>query len=228
MKRKRVRSKDKRSAKSTTPSTLYVLTAIAVCATLIVGISKIQHNSTSATKAKMAQTPTPTLTPPFFTADDKVTWKTVGGRKYPYAFSYPETLSILAFIDDPIDALAINWNNIPPQQNILSNIEFLDANGRKYVAKQKNYVADYWKFFSGLKGVNGSVEEFTNSNGLKGFKARYLDSNGQFAVQHVFFIIPNDNRVMIHLANGPLDPKIFNKIVDTVSYTVPPRTKKTR
>lgn len=171
-------------------------------------------NPTSASPAEK-QPPTAPLR---FTAASDVSWLKQSGKIYPYTFSYPSTLPLVVFPGDESDKIAIAWGNIPPQVNILINIEFIKSRDAKYLNMSKiEYVKNWYKFFSGLKGVK-KVEPFTNTNGLKGYKASYIDLSDQTPNTNVFFEVPNDPNLMILLANGILDPQIFDRIVDSLSW----------
>lgn len=167
-------------------------------------------------KADITQPPTAPLR---FTASSDVNWKTFSGKIYPYSFSYPETLPLVVFPDDPTDSVAIAWGNIPPQVNILLNMEFIDQRDPKFVSQPKiEYVKNWYKFFSGLKGV-AKVESFTNAQGLKGYKASYLNWADQAPNLDVFFEIPGNKTTMIHLANGILDPNIFDRLIHSLKWS---------
>lgn len=161
---------------------------------------------------------TPPTAPQRFSAPKDDTWKIWKGRLHPYAFSYPTSLTLLIFTGDVTDSVAISWGNIPPQQNLLINMEFIDQRDGSYVTQPKiQYVRNWWKFFSGLRGVS-KVEEFTNTQGLKGYKAVYVNYANATPNTDIFFEIPGDSSTMIHLANGLLDPVLFERIVDSVRW----------
>lgn len=160
----------------------------------------------------------PPTAPLRFTAASDVSWLKQSGKIYPYTFSYPSTLQIVVFPDDLSDKIAIAWGNIPPEYNILLNIEFIKSRDPKYFDLPKiEYVRNWYKFFSGLKGAK-KVEPFTNTNGLKGYKASYINLSDQTPNTNVFFEVPGDPNLMILLANGILDPQIFDRIVDSLSF----------
>lgn len=129
----------------------------------------------------------------------------ISGRIYPYSFEAPDTLTLVTFPNDPYDIYALSINNQPPEQNVLIGVD--KAEGGK-----RAYVENWWKQFGGLKGVE-SITQFTNSNGLKGYKAKYINGSGI----DVFFESP-DGKYMIHLANGPLSKQVFDAIVDSVKW----------
>ena len=161
-----------------------------------------------------------------FKAESSVKYKKFIGTLNPYEFSYPETLTLVIFpTNPPTDSVAIVWNDIPPQQNILLNIEVIKDRNPDMVGKPKSdFVQNWWRHFSGLKGV-ASMTTFTNSNNLKGYKAQYINSLGQYPNVDVFLEVPGRDDIMVHLANGILDWAIFDAIVDSVSWNSPSPTK---
>jgi hypothetical protein len=153
-----------------------------------------------------------------FTAPSNATWVSVFGRIYPYSFQAPKTLKLVTFPNDQFDIYAIDWNNAPPDQNVLIGVDNLNRNDnlKQYVkVSKRGYVENWWKQF-GLTGVS-SITEFTNSNNLKGYRARYTTASGLSPNEDVFFEAPNPVYV-IHLASGVLDPSVFNLIIDSVSW----------
>lgn len=179
----------------------------------------------------LGPSPTTAVQPPTaplrFTASADVSWTAQGGKIYPYSFSHPSTLSLVVFPGDPTDSIAIAWGNLPPQHNILFNMELIDKRDEKLLNKPKiEFVRNWYKFFSGLKGVS-SVQPFTNTNGLKGYKASYINYADASPNTDVFFELPNQPNIMLHMANGILDPVIFNRIIDSVKWT-PPTPKPTK
>ena len=160
----------------------------------------------------------PTAVPVKFTASATVPYKEKIGANYPYSFSYPETLPIVVFTNDPTDSVAIDWDNITAQKNVLFNIELIEKRDKSMIVKPKiEYVKNWWQYFSGLKGVN-SVTPFANLGGLKGYRAQYINNSGSAPNEDIFFEVPGRHDIMIHLANGILDAAIFDKIVDSVKW----------
>jgi len=171
----------------------------------------------------LGPSPSPAQQPPTaplrFTADSTVSWTTQSGRIYPYSFSYPSTLSLVVFPGDPTDSVAIAWGNVNPQQNLLFNMELIEQRDETYINKPKiEFVKNWYKFFSGLKGV-ASVKPFTNANGLKGYRASYINYADASPNVDIFFEIPGQNNLMLHAANGIVDPVIFDRIIDSVKWT---------
>ena len=168
-------------------------------------------------------TDNPPTAPQRFTAPADVKWVTYQGKTHPYSFSYPETLSLASFPNDPLDAVGIAWGNLNPQFNILLDIENIQEIDPQYVGNTEAFVRNWWRRFSGLKDVL-SVDKFTNTQGLKGYKAVYVNLAGQTPNLDVFFEVPGNPKLVIHLANGILDPLIFNRIVDSVRWNPPTPT----
>lgn len=162
----------------------------------------------------------PPTAPQLFTAGPEVKWVKFQGKIFPYSFNYPETLMLGVFPNDPSDAVAIQWGNLPPERNLFLNVEDVAAREGAYVGKPEEFVRNWYRFFSGLKGVQ-SIEKFTNSGGLVGYRALYINSLDQTPNVDVFFEIPNDANHLVHIANGILDPVIFDRMVDSVSYEPP-------
>lgn len=148
-------------------------------------------------------------------------WVTNKGKIYPYTFQTPQSMELVTFPDDVYDIYAIKWGNILPQSNVLIGVDNLrnDEKNKAYISGSKRtYVNEWWKQFSGLKGV-GSIEEFVNSKGLKGYRVKYLNAAGQSPNDDIFFEVQGKPEYVIHLASGILDMTLFNKIVDTVAWS---------
>lgn len=140
------------------------------------------------------------------------TWATWKGQKYPYSFSYPSSLSLGFFPNDPFDAVTIFWNDTNPSENLLVRVE-------KRTAKEKNtrlYVENWWKQYN-FSGVS-TVEEFTTKQGLKGFRAKYNNSSGNVPNEHVFLEVPNKPELVIWMSQKLLEKPIFDRIVDSLTW----------
>jgi len=159
----------------------------------------------------------PPTAPQRFTAGPNVPWKEYKGKVYNYSFKYPETLKLGIFPDDPTDSVAIIWGNIPAQRNIFINVENIPSRDPAYVGKVEDFARNWWKFFSGLKGLV-SIEKFVNTSGLTGYRAIYINNADQSPNIDIFFAVSNDPNKVIHIANGILDPEIFERIVDSLNY----------
>lgn len=157
--------------------------------------------------------PTPTQ------AQGGAAWVEQKGKIFPYSFSYPSSLSLGVFPDDPFDAVTIFWGNTNPQENLLLRIEDLNKipNMKNYVGKsKKSYVENWWKQYN-WKGV-ASVSEFTNSKGLKGYRAKYTDAGGTSPHDNIFFEIPGRPELVIWMSGKLLEQSIFDRIVDSVTW----------
>jgi len=155
-----------------------------------------------------------------FIADEKSKWIMWIGKTFPYQFFYPETLQLSGFPNDPNDSVGIAWDGKKPAENILINVIDLSKNTTfvPYVKKpKKEFVSNWWKQFSGLTGVS-PITEFTNKKGLKGYKARFINTKGETPNLDVFFEIPKNPTLMIRIANGIIDPPVFDTIVESVEW----------
>jgi len=162
---------------------------------------------------------TPTA-PLRFAIAPNTSWMTYKGKIYPFTFSYPATLTLVTFVNDPTDAVAISWGNIPPQLNVLLTVDSLSSNltMNPYINRPKiEYVQNWWKQYSGLKSV-ATVVEFTNSLGMRGYKAKYVNYAGETPNDNIFFEVPGRTDLIVMLANGILDPSVFDRIVDSLSW----------
>jgi hypothetical protein len=146
---------------------------------------------------------------------------TVRGNIYPYFFRSPSALKLVTLPgDNKYDIWAMSWNNTPPDQNVLIGVDNLEQSKtmNQYISSSKRpYVENWWKQFGGLKGV-ATISEFTNSQGLRGYRARYLDSANKSPNEDIFFEV-SDPKFVIHMAAGILDDSVFNTIIDSVGWS---------
>lgn len=141
-------------------------------------------------------------------------WATQTGKKYSYSFLYPSSLSLGVFPGDPFDAVTIFWGDTNPQENLLLRVETLKDPKKP----KKDYVLDWWKDYT-WKGV-ADISEFTNSKGLKGYRAKYLDSSGTSPFDHVFFEVPGRPDLVLWLSGKLLEQGVFERIVDSVTWSL--------
>ncbi len=170
--------------------------------------------------AAMPEKPTPKPSR-IFSADQSTQWIVWKGTNYPFRFSYPETLTLTGFPQDPMDSVGISWNGNKPQEHILVNIVDLSKNSMlsSLVNKpKKEFVSSWWKQYSGLIGVS-DITEFTNTKGMKGYRTQYINKQGQMPNTDVFFEVPGNKNLVIRAANGILDASVFDRIVDSVEWT---------
>lgn len=147
-------------------------------------------------------------------------WIEHKGSIYPYSFLYPSTLRIGVFPGDPFDSVTFFLENISTGNELFLRVENLETTpeAKQYAKLPKiEYVKNWWKQYNSWKGI-GAIEPFTNSKGLKGFKVKYVDQNGQTPMQHVFLEVPNKPTYIIWMANKYFSDDIFNRIVDSVQW----------
>ncbi len=151
---------------------------------------------------------------------DNATWGTWKGQKYPYSFSYPTSLSLGFFPNDPYDAVTVFWQNTDPSANLLLRVEDLSQNPdtKKYLTKPKRgYVENWWKQFT-FTGVD-VVAEFTTKIGLKGYRAIYKDSSGPLPYDQVFLEVPGKPELVVWMSQKLLETSVFNRIVDSLTWS---------
>lgn len=143
-------------------------------------------------------------------------WK---GQKYPYSFSYPTGLSLGFFPGDPFDAVTVFWGNTNPSENIFIRVEDLNviAEGKNFISKSKKEYANMWWKQYNWKGVS-EIIEFTNTKGLKGYRAKYVDTAGQTPFDNVFFEVPGRRDLVVWIGGAKLDKPLFDRIVDTFGW----------
>lgn len=206
----------------------YIKTAVVgVIIMVILSLAVLIHYKKISDFSKQTEkTPTPTPAQSVsagnsneFTVASDTPWVEVKGNIYPYSFQAPATLSLSAIPNNPYDIYAIEWKGMPPDQNVLMGVDDLKTDPARshYISEPKiNYVREWYKQF-GLKGVS-SIDTFTNSKGLKGYKAKYFNSAGATPNTDVFFEVPNHPEYVIHLASGVLSDDVFEKMIDSVSW----------
>ena len=147
-------------------------------------------------------------------------WNIQKGKNFPYEFSYPSTLSLGVFPGDPFDSVTIFWGNTNPQENLLLRVEDLTKmpDMKQYINKSKKEYAQIWWKQYGWKGIS-DVSEFTNNKGLKGYRAKYVDSSGNIPYDNIFFVVSGRDNLVIWLTGKLLEPQVFDKIVDSVSWS---------
>lgn len=144
-------------------------------------------------------------------------WGEYNGKLFPYAFSYPESLSLGWFPNDSYDSVTVFYQNMDANTNIFLRIEDLNKLGKQeYVGKPMEYVSTWWKDYN-WKGMS-SVTAFTNSKGLKGYRARYTNDSDQTPYDHVFFTVPGRLDLMIWISGKLFEQAIFDRIVDSATW----------
>lgn len=147
-------------------------------------------------------------------------WVSTSGKIFPYAFLYPNSLSLGVFPNDPFDSVTLFWGTTNPQENIFFRVENLAdmPDFKEFINKPKiEYVRVWYKPYNIWKGVS-EIIEFTNAKGLRGYRAKYRDTAGQIPFDNVFFEAPESRNLMIWLSGRLFDQSDFDRIVDSVSW----------
>lgn len=168
--------------------------------------------------------PSPSPTAPPATPNGKIpvpdtaTWSTNKGKRYPYAFAYPVTLSLGWFPNDPYDAVTVFYQGTDANANIFFRVDDLTKLKKtQYSGNTLGYAQNWWKDYN-WKGV-AAVTEFTNSGGLRGYRAKYLNSDNVTPYDHVFFEVPRNPNLVIWISGKLFTQNIFDRIVNSVSWT---------
>ncbi len=147
-----------------------------------------------------------------------VKWQEHKGKIYPYVFSYPNSLNLGVFPGDPYDSVTIFLPNTDAQKNLFFRVENLAKDAPEYVGKSKlEYAQNWWKAYSIWTGVE-SITSFANSQGLKGYRARYQLMDKTIPYEHVFFEVPNKPGLVIWISSSLFSQEVFEKIIDSVSW----------
>lgn len=147
-------------------------------------------------------------------------WITYKGKIYPFTFQHPKALTPLTFANDQSDAVTFKVSDTPPELRLMLNIETVSSRDKNLVGKAQEFARNYWKFFSGLQGLN-SIESVTNEKGMAGFKANYVVKGTKtITSDNYFFSMKVDNDHIIHVANifPPEGQAVFNRLVNSIDY----------
>lgn len=147
-------------------------------------------------------------------------WVTYKGKIYLYSFQHPKILTPLTFPNDKSDAVTFKVNSLPPEQSLLLTVETISNRDKNLVGKPKEFASNYWKFFSGLKGLN-KIEEIANEKGLKGYKATYIIKGSNAITSDVyFFVIEGNNDNLLHIGDiFPAEGKaVLNRLINSLEY----------
>lgn len=217
------------------PSTKIIGVAVVISIVLIAGV----YIAFSTAKKQQGQVvlpggvtylgPTPTATPKqpdthfsllqasIIPVPNDATWNIYEGKVFPYSFSYPAPLSLGMFPNDPYDGVTIFYGNTSAQENLFFRVDNLTTLKKTdYIGKPVEYANNWYKDYT-WSDVE-SVVAFTNSTGMKGYRAKYLDSTGKTPYDHVFFEVPGDPTRMIWITGRLFDHATFEKLIDSVSW----------
>lgn len=147
-----------------------------------------------------------------FSADSNVSWKTQAGKKYQFSFSYPETLPLAVFQNDPDDTIAIVWEKIPAQENIFVSVENIQK------TEKDKFIKNWYTNSAQLTSLV-NVQPFSNVNGLKGYKAVYKNKAGLEEI-HVFFETSQKPQLLLHFHQAILPSDIFSRLLDSVRWLI--------
>lgn len=162
----------------------------------------------------------PVLLYDFAKLAESADWVDYKGKLYPFTFQHPKALTPLAFPNDKSDAVTFKVNELPPEQSILFTVEKISSRDGNLIGKPKEFAESYWKFFSGLKGLN-KVESITNEKGMKGYKATYIvKGNNTITGDNYFFVVEGDNDILLHFGDiFPAEGKtVLNRIINSLEY----------
>lgn len=147
-------------------------------------------------------------------------WVSYKGKLFPYSFQYPKELKPVIYPSDKADAVAFKVSTLPPEQSLLLTVETISNRDKTLVGKPKEFVSNYWKFFSGLKGLK-AVTEITNEKGLKGYKATYVvKGNNATTSDYYFFVVESNNDILLHVGDiFPTEGKaVLSRIINSLEY----------
>lgn len=147
-------------------------------------------------------------------------WVTYKGKLFSYSFQHPKVLTPLSFPNDKSDAVTFKVNELPPEQSLLLTVETISLRDKNLVGKQEEFVKNYWKYFSGLKGLS-KIESVTNEKGMKGYKAKYVvKSNNAVTSDYYFFVVEGNDDILIHIGDiFPTEGKgVLNRMINSLEY----------
>jgi len=147
-------------------------------------------------------------------------WVTYKGKVYSYSFQHPKALAPLTLPNDKSDAVTFKVNELPPEQSLLLNVETVSSRDANLTGKPEEFAKNYWKFFSGLKGLS-KIESITNEKGMKGFKTKYIvKGSNAITSDNYFFVVESNNDILLHIGDiFPAEGKaVLNRLVNSLEY----------
>ncbi len=161
--------------------------------------------------------PTPTPLPPSPQPSAATEFREYTGKTYPYSFSYPATMSLGVFPNDPSDSVTAFIPGTDSSANVFFRVEQVAnlENGR-YVGDPEGYARNWWKSYS-WKGISG-IDPFTNRNGLSGYYVSYQDAAGKTPYAHAFLTVPGRKDLMIWISGRLFYPPDFKRLADSVAW----------
>lgn len=148
----------------------------------------------------------------------EVNWMVYKGKLFPYAFSYPASLNLGVFPNDPYDAVTVFYPGTNSQTNLFFRVEDLNKlNKQQYINTAKmEYVKAWWQGYN-WKGYK-TIMPFTNASGLVGYRASYINDKGETPYDQVFFEVPGRPDLVIWISGSLFEKTVFDKLVDSVSW----------
>lgn len=138
--------------------------------------------------------------------------KTLIGQMYPYSFTYPANLSLGFFPNDPTDGVTIFKDGTDAGANLFFRVEPC----KESPCEAREHASSWWKQYN-WKGLK-TLTDFTNSTGLKGYRAVYIATDGTTPYEHVFFEIPNIDDKIIWISGKLFTKEVFDKLVDSMEW----------
>lgn len=147
-------------------------------------------------------------------------WVSYKGKLFPYSFQYPKAFTPITYPGDKSDAVAFKVSALPPEQSLLLTVETISSRNKSFVGKPKEFVSNYWTFFSGLKGLK-TITEVTNEKGLRGYKASYvIKGSNAVTSDYYFYVIDGNSDNLLHI--GDIFPKegkdVLSRIINSLEY----------
>lgn len=138
-------------------------------------------------------------------------WSEHKGALYPYIFSYPATMNLGVFPNDPTDAVTAFIDGTDANANIFFRVEPCKGGPCGI-----DYAKIWWKQYN-WKEVK-SVTEFTNKNSLRGYRATYISDKNETPYDHIFFEIPGKKDLIIWLSGRLFSKEDFERMIDSVNW----------
>lgn len=136
-------------------------------------------------------------------------------EKLGFELQIPANIKIVKFVN----GAGIIYKDVQPNLNLLYNLELASLRTGEFKnLKGQAYVENYWKQYSGLRGM-ASIEPIINSNGVKGYKAFYYVFPDVKGNTEIFFELGENTGDFIHLSKGILTDDTFNTIIGSFKLT---------
>lgn len=149
--------------------------------------------------------------------DPNTPWGIHRGKTLPFSFSYPTSLSLGVFPNDPYDSVTILSSAKESRKDIFFRVEDLTLLGKEaYAGNPTAYAQIWWKDYA-WKGVS-SLSQTTTASGLTGVIVYYTPDNNTSPVPHAFLSVPNTPSKIIWVTGRFLPEWVFTKLVHSISW----------